>query len=48
MTPFNEELFSTNFELMSIETQFSDSSNETNVHHLLCDGSWTTFLKLCD
>ena len=32
MTPFNEELFLTSFEFMSIETQFSDSWNETNVY----------------
>ena len=32
MTPFNEELFSTNFEFMSIGTQFSNSSNEANVY----------------
>nr|CAN74296.1 hypothetical protein VITISV_025646 [Vitis vinifera] len=33
MTPYNEELFSENFESMSIGTQFSDSLNEANVYH---------------
>ena len=32
MTPFNKESFSAHFESMSIETQFSDSSNEANVY----------------
>ena len=33
MTPlFNKQLFSDGFESMSIGTQFSDSSNETNVY----------------
>ncbi|RVW28549.1 hypothetical protein CK203_100576 [Vitis vinifera] len=32
MTPYNEELFSKNFESMSIGTQFSDSLNEANVY----------------
>ena len=31
MTPYNEDSFSTNFESMSIGTQFSDSSNEGNI-----------------
>ena len=31
MTPYNEGSFSASFELMSIETQFSDSSNEANI-----------------
>ena len=33
MAPFNEDSFSTNFESMSMGTQFSDSSNEANVYH---------------
>ena len=32
MEPYNEELLSGSFESMSIETQFSDSSNEANVY----------------
>ncbi|RVW74671.1 hypothetical protein CK203_052028 [Vitis vinifera] len=32
MEPYNEELLSGSFESMSIGTQFSDSSNETNVY----------------
>ena len=32
MTPYNEELLLGSFEFMSIETQFSDSSNEANVY----------------
>ncbi|RVX03428.1 hypothetical protein CK203_019930 [Vitis vinifera] len=32
MEPYNEELLSRSFESMSIGTQFSDSSNETNVY----------------
>ena len=31
MTPYNEDSFSANFEPMSIETQFNDSSNEANI-----------------
>ena len=31
MTPYNEDLFSASFESMSIEIQFSDSSNEGNI-----------------
>ena len=31
MTPYNEDSFSTSFESMSIETQFSDSSNDDNI-----------------
>ena len=30
--PFNEQLFLASFESMSIETQFSDSSNKSNVY----------------
>ena len=32
MTPYNEDSSSASFELMSIETQFSDSSNEANIY----------------
>ena len=32
MEPYNEELLSGSFEFMSIGTQYSDSSNETNVY----------------
>ena len=32
MTPYNEDSLSANFKLMSIETQFSDSSNEANIY----------------
>ena len=32
MTPYNKDSFSTNFESMSIGTQFSDSSNEGNIY----------------
>ena len=32
MTPYNEDSLSANFESMSIETQFSDSSNEANIY----------------
>lgn len=31
-SPFNEDSFSTSFDTMSMGTQFSDSSNETNVY----------------
>ena len=31
MTQYNEDLFSGNFESMSIDTQYSDSSNDANV-----------------
>ena len=31
MTPYNEDSFSTSFESMSIETQFSDLLNEGNI-----------------
>ena len=31
MTPYNEDSFSTNFESMSIGTQFNDSPNEDNI-----------------
>ena len=31
MTPYNDDSFSASFESMSIETQFSDSSNEGNI-----------------
>ena len=31
MTPYNEDSFSASFESMSIGTQFSDSSNESNI-----------------
>ena len=33
--PYNEELLSRSFESMSIETQFSGSSNEANVYPLM-------------
>ena len=32
ITPFNDNSFSTNFESISIKTQFNDSSNEANVY----------------
>ena len=32
MEPYNEELLLGSFEFMSIDTQFSDSSNEANVY----------------
>ena len=32
MTPYNEDSLSANFESMSIETQFNDSSNEANIY----------------
>ncbi|KAL6327072.1 hypothetical protein AAG906_013819 [Vitis piasezkii] len=32
MEPYNKELLLRSFESMSIETQFSDSSNEANVY----------------
>ena len=32
MEPYNEELLLGSFESMSIETQFSDSSNKANVY----------------
>ena len=32
MTPYNEDSLLANFESMSIETQFSDSSNEANIY----------------
>ena len=31
MTPYNEDSFLASFESISIETQFSDSSNEVNI-----------------
>ena len=34
MTPYNEDSLLANFESMSIETQFSDSSNEANIYAL--------------
>ena len=32
ITPYNEDSLSTNFESMSTETQFNDSSNEANIY----------------
>nr|CAN81812.1 hypothetical protein VITISV_020893 [Vitis vinifera] len=32
MMPYNEDSLSASFELMSVETQFSDSSNEANIY----------------
>ncbi|RVW12137.1 hypothetical protein CK203_098548 [Vitis vinifera] len=34
MTPYNEDSLLANFESMSIETQFNDSSNEANIYSL--------------
>ena len=34
MTPFSEDSLLANFESMSIETQFNDSSNEANIYSL--------------
>ena len=34
MTPFSEDSLLANFESMSIETQFNDSSNEANIYAL--------------
>ena len=43
MTQHNDDSFSASFESMSIDTQYSDSSNDANVFSSLHDELWLAF-----